>query len=252
VSWAVAALAGWVGWAVAVAAALALRRRTALVADAEHELRGAATAIGVAASASPLVQLQVDRMTVALADLARARGAQPADPIALGAGRLAQVLANVSANAAEHGVGPVHVRGARTDGVVRLEVSNAETPGVETRRPAAGRGRGLRIAKRAARELGGRVSLVRVDGAVRAVIELPAARGEREDGAKPGGVGRRGAGRDDAPRDDAGRDDAARDDAGRDDAARNDARRDDAARDDAGRDDAARDDLGRGDRPRAA
>jgi hypothetical protein len=249
VSWAVAALAGWVGWAVAVAAALALRRRTALVADAEHELRGAATAIGVAASASPLVPLQVDRMTVALADLARARGAQPADPIALGAGRLAQVLANVSANAAEHGVGPVHVRGARTDGVVRLEVSNAETPGVETRRPAAGRGRGLRIAKRAARELGGRVSLVRVDGAVRAVIELPAARGEREDGAKPGGVGRRGDG---AARDDAARDEAPRDDAGRDDAPRDDAGRDDAARNDAGRDDTARDDLGRGDRPRAA
>ena len=39
----------WAGWSLAAAAALALRRRGRLVADAEHELRGAAAAIGLAA-----------------------------------------------------------------------------------------------------------------------------------------------------------------------------------------------------------
>jgi hypothetical protein len=47
VSWWAVAFA-WGGWAVAVAAVLVLRRRLAVMADAEHELRGAATAIGLA------------------------------------------------------------------------------------------------------------------------------------------------------------------------------------------------------------
>jgi signal transduction histidine kinase len=180
VSWVVFVALGWLGWALFLAAALALRRRMALVADAEHELRGAATAIGLGAEASPLVELQVARMMTALADLARARGERPPAPGELAAGRLGQVLANVSANAAEHGVGPVRVSSERVGQVVRLEVSNEERAGGSPR-PATGRGRGLRIAKRAARELGGRVSLERVDGVTRAVIELPAADGERDD-----------------------------------------------------------------------
>jgi hypothetical protein len=155
VSWALC----WVGWAVAVAAALAMRRRTALVADAEHELRGAATAIALIAEPSPAVSLQVERMNAALADLAAARGARPPEPPDLEGARLAQVLANVSANAAEHGVGPV-----------RVEVSNA---GNGASPPRVGRGRGLRIAKRAARQLGGSVTLVRKDDETRTVIELP-------------------------------------------------------------------------------
>jgi hypothetical protein len=188
VSWAFALALGWIGWAVAVASALALRRRTARVADAEHELRGALTAIGLAADASPLVQLQLDRMTVALADLSRARGGPRPAPSELAAGRLAQVLANVSANAAEHGLGPVLVRSERAGGVVRLEVSNRErAAGAAPRRSARGRGRGLRIAKRAAQELGGRVALERVEGVVRAVIELPAADAGGGEEAKPRG-----------------------------------------------------------------
>jgi hypothetical protein len=188
VSWAVVVALCWVGWALAAAGAVVLRRRTTLVADAEHELRGAVTAIGLAADASPLVQLQLDRMTVALADLARARGGPRPAPTELAAGRLAQVLANVSANAAEHGLGPVLVRSERDGGVVRLAVSNAEpaaaaAPG----RPARGRGRGLRIAKRAARELGGRVALERVDGEFRTVIELPIADTGNGDGSGPAG-----------------------------------------------------------------
>ena len=150
----------WVGWALAAAAALAMRRRMALVADAEHELRGATTALGLLSERSPAVSLQIERMDAALADLAAARGARPAAPPDLEAGRLAQVLANVGANAAEHGVGPV-----------RVEVSNSAP---DSRVRVAGRGRGLRIAKRAARELGGQVTLVRENGETRAVIELPA------------------------------------------------------------------------------
>ena len=184
-SWPVVVVVGWLGWALFVAAALALRRRMALVADAEHELRGAATAIGLALDApaggglaSPLVRLQAERMTAALADLSRARGARPPARTELAAGRLAQVLANVSANAAEHGLGPVRVESERVGRVVRLEVSNEDGPG--RRVAGSGRGRGLRIAKRAARELGGRVSLERIDGVTRAVIELPAAEAEAE------------------------------------------------------------------------
>ena len=58
-----------------------LRGRLALVADAEHELRGAVAAIGLAAERmgragatrafASLVALQLDRMDAALADLSR-------------------------------------------------------------------------------------------------------------------------------------------------------------------------------------
>jgi signal transduction histidine kinase len=170
VSWALLVVVAWLGWALLVAGALVMRRRMALVADAEHELRGAATALALLAD-DRLARLQVDRMSAALADLARARGAAPPPAAQVAAGRLAQVLANVSANAAEHGVGPAQVSSEPVGEVVRLEVSNrAATP---RRRRARGRGRGLRIAKRAARELGGRVSLERADGELRAMIELP-------------------------------------------------------------------------------
>jgi signal transduction histidine kinase len=180
VSWWGVALA-WSGWAVAAAVWLAVRRRLAGVADAEHELRGAATAIGLAAQRdpSPLVELELVRMGAALADLAEARGARPAAPPHLEAGRLAQVLGNVIANAAEHGVGPVEVGARREGGVVTLELSNED--GVEVGGRSAGRGRGrgrsrgrgILIAKRAARELGGRVSVEREGGVTRTVVELP-------------------------------------------------------------------------------
>ena len=63
------------------------------------------------------------------------------------------------ANAAEHGSGPVRVIGRPHEGGVRVEVRN--------------RGRGLQIAKRAAEELGGRLSFEIVgDGAV-ATLDLP-------------------------------------------------------------------------------
>jgi C4-dicarboxylate-specific signal transduction histidine kinase len=183
VSWALWGVC-WLGWALAVAAAWTLRRRMACVADAEHELRGAATAIGLAAELTPLLQLELDRMGAALTDLAEARGARPAPPADLEAGRLAQVLANVIANAAEHGVGPVEVRAVRpAGGLARLEVRNRDRT-TSNQGAAPGRGRGLLIAKRAARELGGRVSVESGGGFTRTVVELPAGApaDERDDG----------------------------------------------------------------------
>jgi signal transduction histidine kinase len=162
VSWIVAIA----GWGLAVALACSMRGRMSLVADAEHELRGAAAAIGLAAERGQphvaLVRLQVDRMGAALADLAAARGGRSADP-RLDAGRLAQVLGNLGANAVEHGVGPV-----------RIEIRNGNRPlELEDVAGRAGRGRGLAIASRAARELGGELRVEAHDGHTRATLELP-------------------------------------------------------------------------------
>ncbi|MBA3264004.1 MAG: sensor histidine kinase [Thermoleophilaceae bacterium] len=164
------------GWALALAAVWTLRRRLARIDDAEHELRGAATAIGLAAEGElgPLLQLELDRMGAALADLAEARGARPAPPSDLEAGRLAQVLANVIANAAEHGVGPVEVRTRHEGRLLSLELSNRDRPRGGDKGPGTGRGRGVVIAKRAARELGGRVRVERDGVFTRTVVELPA------------------------------------------------------------------------------
>ncbi len=194
----------WVGWSVALALAWTLRRRMCRLADAEHELRGAATAIALLARRTPPLALELDRLNAALTDLAEARGAPAAGTAGeLEAGRLAQVLGNVAANAAEHGLGPVAVNARREGAVAWLEVANGE--GAEVRAPDAarggaarrrarlgrswrgrsrfrsrfrrgrsGRGRGLRIATRAARQLGGRLTLEREGGVTRAVVEVPA------------------------------------------------------------------------------
>ena len=79
----------------------------------------------------------------------------------------------MAANAAEHGLGPVAVRARREGAVAWLEVANGDGA---ARAPAAQRpgGRGLRIARRAARKLGGRLIVEREDGVTRAVVELPA------------------------------------------------------------------------------
>jgi hypothetical protein len=129
----------WVGWSVALALAWTLRRRMCRLADAEHELRGAATAIALLARRTPPLALELDRLNAALADLAEARGAPVAGTAAeLEAGRLAQVLGNVAANAAEHGLGPVAVNARREGAVTWLEVANGE--GAEVRAPDAARG----------------------------------------------------------------------------------------------------------------
>ncbi len=77
------ALAGWPVAAVCAVALLRLRRRLELVAQAEHELRGPATAIGLAVAALRRepgglsralgLESQLERMQIGLADLAAAR-----------------------------------------------------------------------------------------------------------------------------------------------------------------------------------
>jgi signal transduction histidine kinase len=190
---AVLGVVAFTGWGAALALVLSGRRRLALVLDAEHELRGAAAAIGLAAERlsrtgstvafSSLVRLQLDRMAAGLEDLAAARTLRgPRRTAKLGepemeAGRLAQVLGNLIANATEHGVGSIDVSTSRPAGAVRIEIRNRNRPRELDNASAAratGRGRGLAIAERAARELGGRLSVESHDGETRAELELPA------------------------------------------------------------------------------
>ena len=176
--------------------------RSEQIARAEHELRGAATALALVGEAlqrdpaashhAAVIEAQLDRLRAGLADLDAARSgdavAPARDEVELAAltaaaarpwvdaeveweggpvmaeldrGRFAQALGNVLANAAEHGLGPVRVIGRPYGGGVRVEVRN--------------RGRGLQIAKRAAEELGGRLSFEIVGDTAVATLDLPGA-----------------------------------------------------------------------------
>jgi signal transduction histidine kinase len=89
-------------------------------------------------------------------------------------GRLAQVLGNLLANAAEHGDGPVEIRGRSLPGGVRVEVRNSAGSPPGRAAGAGGRGRGIPIAAAAAEDAGGRLEVAARDGAVVAALELPA------------------------------------------------------------------------------
>jgi two-component system osmolarity sensor histidine kinase EnvZ len=170
-----------------------------LIARAEHELRGAATALALACEAlrrdptarrhAAMIDAQLDRLRAGLDDLEAARGqvgepveepteidaltresirpwpasfewhGEPA-PINIDRRRFAKALGNLLANAAEHGSGGIRVTGRTQDGRVRLQVRN--------------RGRGLTIASEAAEELGGALSFEIVDDTAVATLDLPA------------------------------------------------------------------------------
>jgi signal transduction histidine kinase len=170
-----------------------------LVARAEHELRGAATALALACETlrrdpaagghAAMIDAQLDRLRAGLDDLGSARGEAANEirestdletltrsavrpwatsfeweggpaPANLDRRRFAKALGNVLANAARHGAGDVRVTGRAHDGGVRLEVRN--------------RGRGLTIASEAAEELGGSLSFEIVDDTAVATLDLPA------------------------------------------------------------------------------
>ena len=181
-----------------IARTVADRRRMRLVAEAEHELRGPLQALALAAPAS--CATEIDRARLALADLAAVRAGRRAprrpeavrldrlvwraatgwDLVARRAGgrvhldwragaveiradrgRLAQAVSNLIANAIEHGGGQVRVSGRRTARGVRVEVRDS------------GRGHGLAIAARAARDAGGSLSAARAGSGTAMSLELP-------------------------------------------------------------------------------
>jgi two-component system, OmpR family, sensor histidine kinase MtrB len=176
------------------------------LARAEHELRGAATALALiceALSRDPrarhhgaALDAQLDRLRAGLADLEAARTGKSVAPVpepvelssltraavefswvggpvsaCLDSRRFAQALGNMLANATEHGAGDVRVVGRALDGRVSVEVRNAvDGPPAE---PGSGRGRGLLIASSAAEELGGRLSFEIVGDSAVATLDLP-------------------------------------------------------------------------------
>jgi signal transduction histidine kinase len=219
------AVAGWlVGAGLAVALARA-RRRLALVAAADHELRNPVATLELVVTAmarepggrrhARSLRAELERLRVALSDLAAARDGRRAPPRAapmalermlrgaaggwraLGArsgrrvlidwragdatvfadrGRMAQLFSNLVANAVEHGSGPVEIRGRRDGATVRVEVRD-QGPGVSsTPGPLApGHGHGLPVAAAAAREAGGRLTVHGGEEDTNVAVELPLA-----------------------------------------------------------------------------
>jgi signal transduction histidine kinase len=173
-----------------------------LVARAEHELRGAATALALACEAlrrdpaasghASVIDAQLDRLRAGLSDLEEARGAAPGpaaveEPVELSA--LARAASQPWDSAFEWEGGPVPAsldrrRFAKALGNVLANAAEhgsgdirvtgrAHNGGVQLQ--VRNRGRGLRIASEAAEELGGRLSFEIVDDTAVATLDLPAA-----------------------------------------------------------------------------
>ena len=177
-------LSGWLAAAGLAAWVVVLRRRLDLVALADHELRAPVGVLALAAealrrrtgtrTAGLLIEGQVERLRIALADLAAARrgGRASGVPVALriedagraiaagfaalareggrrlrgdwaaaagvariDKGRFAQALGNVLANAVEHGDGDIAVATARGERSVRVEVRDEGPPAGPPRMP---------------------------------------------------------------------------------------------------------------------
>jgi hypothetical protein len=183
--------------------------RLRLVAEAEHELRGPLQAIALALGSDPVVQPDIERARIALADLAAARGGRraaaggeavrldrlvwraatasdlaarragggvhldwSAGPVTIRAnhGRLAQAIGNLLANAVEHGGAQIRVSGRKTTRGIRVEVRDS------------GRGHGLTIAAKAIREAGGTLTAARAGSGT--AVAPPAAADAHPSGAQ--------------------------------------------------------------------
>ncbi len=170
------------------------------IARAEHELRGAATALALVCEAlrrdpaashhAAVIDAQLDRLRAGLSDLAAARRGQSteAEPEEVELSALTSAAAGPwSETAVEWEGGPVRARVDRrrfAQALGNLLANAAEHgsgPVQVIGRPHEGgvrvevrnRGRGLQIATRAAEQLGGRLSFEIVgDGAV-ATLDLP-------------------------------------------------------------------------------
>ena len=157
-----------------------------------------------AARLAATLQSQLDRARAGLADLAAAREGRrasarpelvPLERAAAGAAgaigpvhldwragavavradprRLAQIFGNLLNNAVEHGGGHVSVRGRRRPRSVLVEVTDRGPGfGPGAGRPRAGRGRGLRIAAKAAEEAGGHLRVLEGGKGATVAVEL--------------------------------------------------------------------------------
>ena len=159
------------------AVAWRVRRRLAIVADAEHELRGPLTALGLLAvglrrdgetELAAAIEAQVGRARAAVDDLS-GLGVPATGPA--GGDQVYRALGNLVQNAVQHGEGDVILRAERSGDRLRLVVENP------TRSPGGRRrgGRGLRIAHTAAERAGGELVVSQRAGVRSSALELPAA-----------------------------------------------------------------------------
>jgi signal transduction histidine kinase len=174
-----------------------------LVARAEHELRGAATALALACEElrrdpaagghAAMIDAQLDRLRAGLEDLEVARGAAAAaeagaDREAVEVGALTRATARPWATSFEWEGGPAPAnldrrRFARALGNVLANAAKHGSGDIRVtgraheggvRLEVRNRGRGLTIASEAAEELGGSLSFEIVDDTAVATLDLPA------------------------------------------------------------------------------
>jgi two-component system sensor histidine kinase MtrB len=173
-----------------------------LVARAEHELRGAATALALACEAlrrdpsagghAAVIDAQLDRLRAGIADLEAARGAA-AGPVAVKEPVELSTLTRAASEPWdtsfewEGGPAPASLDRRRFAKALGNVLSNAAEHGSGdirvtgrahdggVRLQVRNRGRGLRIASEAAEELGGKLSFEIVDDTAVATLDLPAA-----------------------------------------------------------------------------
>jgi signal transduction histidine kinase len=175
-----------------------------LVARAEHELRGAATALALACESlrrdpaagahAAMIDAQLDRLRAGLEDLdAARRGDRPhaarvaaREPVELGALTRAAAQPWETSFEWEGGPAPANLDRRRFAKALGNVLANAAEHGSGdirvtgrahnggVRLQVRNRGRGLRIASEAAEELGGSLSFEIVDDTAVATLDLPA------------------------------------------------------------------------------